>query len=189
MSEIQQEITALLGAWRSGDSAAENELMALLYPRVLAMAGRHLDRLSGPITLQAGDLANEAFIKLFGQREPRWQNRQHFLAIAARVVRRVVLDHLKGRSCDKRGGGALRITLDRVAENAASPGVEPADALNLESALAELEREDPESVRLIELRYFAGLSVEEAADVLGVSVSTAVRNWRAARAWLHARLR
>ncbi len=189
MSEIQQEITALLGAWRSGNDAAESELMALLYPRVLALAGRHLDRLSGPITLQAGDLANETFIKLFGQRSPHWQNRQHFLAIASRVVRRVVLDHLKRRLSDKRGGGVLRITLDRVAEHAVASNVEPADALSLETALAELEREDPEAVRLIELRYFAGLSVEEAAEVLDVSVSTTVRNWRAARAWLHARLR
>jgi RNA polymerase sigma factor (TIGR02999 family) len=181
------EITQLLGAWRSGDVAAEALLLQKLYPMVQGLAARQL-RQVGAITLEATDLANEAFIKLYGQRAHEWENRQHFLAIAGRVVRRVVLDHLKSRQRDKRGGGLVHVTLERLVDVPGETSGRSVDWLAVDRLLTEFESLDPQGAQLIELRYFAGLSVEEAAAVQGISVSTAVRNWRSARAWLHARL-
>lgn len=188
MAEPALEITQLLGAWRSGNAAAEDQLLQKLYPMVQGLAARHLRQVPGAITLEASDLANEAFIRLYGQRAHDWENRRHFLAIAGRVVRRVVLDHLKSRQRDKRGGGIVHITLERVADVPGETAGRGVDWLEVDRLLTAFEALDPQGAQLIELRYFAGLSVEEAAEVQGISVSTAVRNWRSARAWLHARL-
>lgn len=188
MSDSEHEITDLLSAWRSGDSEAERVLLDKLYPLVRALAARHLSKPSDPITLQATELANEAFIKLYGQGQQHWENRQHFLAITGRILRRVVLDHLKSRGREKRGAGLVFVTLDNLDARVEETTGDLTDWVTVDALLTELELVDHESARLIELRYFAGLSVEEAAEVMGISVSTAVRDWRSARAWLHARL-
>lgn len=183
----QTEITALLSDWRSGDEQAEEELVRRLYPMVRSLALRQLSTGSNRLTLQATDLVNETFIKLFGQ-NTEWKNRQHFMAVAARVIRRVIIDYVRSRTRQKRGGDAIHLTIDRLEERLQPKQESNFDWLLVDQLLEELEEADKQAVQLIELRYFAGLTVEEAAEVMEISRASVVRLWRNTRAWLMARM-
>lgn len=184
---MNDELTALLRQWRLGDRQAEARLMEVVYPFLRALAHRQLSS-DKATTLQPTELAHEAYFRLAGQREVDWQNRGHFFAIAGRVVRRVVIDYLRERGAEKRGRNEVIISLDHIDE-ADMPTVESElDWLLIDKVLSELEAIDAHSARVVEMRYFVGLSLEETALATGVSRATLVRQWRTARAWLHERL-
>jgi RNA polymerase sigma factor (TIGR02999 family) len=184
---LNEELTALLQQWRKGDQAAESELMNAVYPVLRAFAHRQLSA-SKSMTLQPTELAHEAYFKLAGQRHIDWQNRAHFFSIAARIVRRVVIDYLRERAAEKRGGREQTISLEHLIEMDV-PVVEcDTDWLRIDKLLTELEVFDADSARLVEMRYFVGLTIEETAMATGASTATLGRQWRTARAWLHQRL-
>ncbi|MCG6117126.1 MAG: ECF-type sigma factor [Aquimonas sp.] len=177
-------ITESLARWASGDRSVETELMQHVYPVLRRIAQRQLGQ-SGPITLQATELANEAFIRLRSSSSLELGSREQFAGLAARVVRNLIIDRVRESSAQKRGGGFDRVDvseLDHVAA-LADRGNE-VDWLALDAALEQLEKEEPKHARLVELRYFLGMSIEQAAAELGVSVATANRLWRFARAFL-----
>lgn len=160
---------------------ARDELIALVYDELRRLAAAYLKRERPDHTLQPTALVHEAYIRLIGQEGVRWQNRSHFIGVAAQMMRRVLLDHARGRNRDKRGGGEPRLSLaeaDRFAFD------EAVDLIALDEALERLSRSYPQKARVVELRFFGGLSIEEAASVLGVSDSTVERDWKFARAWL-----
>lgn len=174
-------VTELLRAWSDGDDAALDELLPLVEAELRRIARRYMGRERHDHTLQTTALVNEAFLRLTDARRIRWQDRTHFLGISARLMRRVLVDHARRRGYGKRGGGAQRVTLhdDVVAS------LDPAfDVVALDRALEELAKVDDRKSRIVELRFFGGLSVEETADVLHVSVDTVKRDWRLAKLWL-----
>jgi RNA polymerase sigma factor (TIGR02999 family) len=182
------DTTALLAAWSAGDADAGDRLAERLYPELRRLAARRLREAGRDLTLQPTELVHEAYLRLVDQTRTRWQSRAHFFAIASRTLRRVLANHARDRGRLKRGGGAHLVALDgelplEIAQAPASPLTE-VDVLALEEALAVLEQVDPESARLVELRFYGGLSVEETAEVLGVSRTAVIRGWRSARAWL-----
>lgn len=183
------EINDWLQRWQAGDREAEQRLIAALYPALKAIAQRSIRPLSHQLSLRATDLAHEAYLRLAGQRAG-WQGRAHFLGIASRVTRRVLIDLVRERQAEKRGGGlqivSLEIDPDRNGDAAAEGS--PIDWLQLEQALQQLEGRDPIAGRVVELRYFGGLNNDEVAELLAISVATVVRHWKFARAWLHRRL-
>ena len=179
------DVTQLLIASRAGESGALDRLMPLLYDELHRLAAARLRSERADHTLQATALVNEAWLKLVQQREQSWANRAHFLAIAATVMRRVLVNHAEARRAEKRGGGRAPITLT---ETAAVVETRAADLLDVDAALQRFAELDPEKARLVELRFFAGLTDEEAAQVLGVSTRTVERHWRLARAWLRREL-
>ena len=184
---MNEEITALLHQWNTGDPSAEAKLMETVYPFLRALAHRQLAG-NKSMTLQPTELAHEAYFRLVGQRQVDWQNRGHFFSIAGRIVRRVVIDHLRERNAEKRGRNEITISIEHLAE-ADQPAVESdMDWLQIDKVLTELEVFDANSARIVEMRYFAGLSLEETAAATGVSRATLIRQWRTARAWLHERL-
>lgn len=170
----------MLAAWNEGDADALNRLVELLYPKLRRIAHRHLDRCSGE-SLESAALANEAYIKLVHAGGIRCENRLHFLALCSQMMRRLVVDHARKHAFAKRGGGAVRVTLDEAVVAGYSNGI---DAIALDEAMGELARVDERKSRVVELRFFGGLSIEETAEVLGVSIDTVKRDWRLARAWL-----
>ena len=176
-----QEVTALLREWSAGDRGALERLMPLVYGELRQLAASHLRSERGDHTLQPTALVHEAYLRLVGQRSVSWANRAHFFGIAAQMMRRVLVDHARRRLAAKRSPGTLRIDLGE--ETAAAPDRAP-ELLALDRALTELERLDPRQARVVELRFFAGLSVEETAEVAGVSTATVKREWRTARAFL-----
>jgi RNA polymerase sigma factor (TIGR02999 family) len=181
-----QQITALLQAWSSGDQAALGALFPAIYGELRHQAERYMRRQPVGHTLQATALVNEAYLRLVDQKETEWRSRAHFFGVAARAMRSILVDHARARQAAKRGAGAARLTLGQVGDVAdRKPAV---DVLDLEEALQRLAELDPEKERLVELRYFAGLSIEEAAQVLGVSPATLKRQWNTARAWLRREL-
>lgn len=185
MDTSPQEVTQLLVDWRGGDQAALDKLMLLVYDELHALARRYMKQERGDHTLQTTALVNEAYLKLVGGQSPDWQNRAHFFAVAAQVMRHLLIDHARSKRYARRGGSTVRITLD---ENvAASPG-ESVDLLALNEALDRLDAIDERKRRIVELRYFSGLSVEETAEVLGLSVITIKREWLKAKAWLYREL-
>ena len=175
-------MTQLLVAWSGGDRAALDELAPLVYDELRRIARRHMKREREGHTLQTTALVNEAYMRLIDQREVRWQNRAHFFAIAARMMRRILIDHARGRHYEKRGGGAPHVALDEAAE--LSDG-RAAEMVALDEALDALAALDERKGRVVEMRFFGGLSAEEIAEVLGVSPDTVAREWRRAKAWLH----
>ena len=178
------QITRLLNDWQSGDREALDRLMPLVYKELRAIASRHLAHEDRRQAIQTTALVNEAFVKLVDQRHVDWKNRAHFFAIAARVMRRVLIDDARWRLRQKRGGDVVMVTLDGL--SAAQDG--PADVLDViavDRALHDLERLDPEQARIVELRFFGGLTAEETGAVLGVSRSTVEREWALAKGWLH----
>jgi len=181
------EITVLLNRWRGGDKDAESTLIALLYPALRQIALRALRPSGHQISLRATELAHEAYLRLIGQRTP-WVNRQHFLAISARVTRNVLIDLIRERSAQKRGAGVEILTLQIDADAEIAEEGDRIDWLQLEQALQQLEVRDAVAARIVELRYFGGLNNDEVADVLDIGVATVVRHWKFARAWLHRRL-
>ena len=187
MDEAQpRTITRLLRAWSGGDAAASEQLLALVYGDLKQRARRQLRRERAGHTLQPTALVHEAYLRLLGQAEVDWRNRAQFLGVAAVMMRRVLIDHARAHAADKRGGAWTRVALD---EEVAAGAAAQVDVLDLETALGELSAQDARQARLVELRVFGGLSFQDAGEVLGVSVTTAHREWTIARAWLFRRLR
>jgi RNA polymerase sigma-70 factor (ECF subfamily) len=185
MATSPHEVTQLLVDWRGGDHSALDRLMLLVYDELHALARRYMKRERGDHTLQTTALVNEAYLKLVGRHSPDWQNRAHFFGVAAQVMRHLLIDHARSRRYARRGGSTVRITLD---ENvAASPG-ESVDLLALNEVLDRLDAIDERKRRIVELRYFGGLSVEETAEVLGLSAITIKREWLKSKAWLYREL-
>ena len=179
------ELTELLLNWCSGDQAVPDQLFPLVYRELKAMAHRQLYRESPGHTLQTTALVNEAYIKLVDQRRVKWQNRAHFFAIAAQMMRRILIDHARGLARQRRGGNLNKISLDDamiVADERAS------ELIALDEALCDLAKVDPRRGRVVELRFFGGLSNEEIAEVLDISPNTVIRDWNMARAWLYKQL-
>ena len=180
-----QEITRILHQWQNGSREALDRLMPLVYSELHTLASRQLAREWRHNRLQTTAVVNEAYMKLFDQREVDWQNRGHFFAIAAQVMRRIIVDHARRDLRSKRGGGSVHVALDIAASTPTASPVDAVDALALDQALRELEQVDPDHGRIVELRFFAGLTVEETAAVLGVSPTTVKREWAIAKAWLY----
>jgi RNA polymerase sigma factor (TIGR02999 family) len=177
------EITGLLQQWSEGSREAFDRLIPLVYHELRVIASRHVAREWRDDVLQTTALVNEAYLKLVDQRSVDWQNRAHFLAIAAQLMRRIVVDDARRRLSQKRGSGGVSVTIDDLA--APGPAVDTVDVLMLDTALGELERLDPDQGRVVELRFFGGLTVEETAEVLGISPATVKREWAVAKGWLH----
>ena len=185
MAKVGQDITSLLAAWTGGDSDALDRLVELVYPELRRMAHRQLERRRAGESLESAALANEAYLKLVRAGGIRCEDRVHFLALCAQIMRRIVVDHARRRGFAKRGGKVQRVPLDAVLLAAEERGIE---VLALDEALNALTQIDPRKGRLVELCYFGGLTMEEAAEVLGVSVITVKRDWSMAKAWLYGRL-
>ena len=177
-------VSQLLEAWSAGEETALDELMPHVYQELRALAARQMRRERADHSLQTTALVNEAFLKLVQQDGVEWANRSHFFAIAATAMRRVLVDYARERGTQKRGGDAERVSLDRV-QIAAKPEV---NLVDLEECLLRLEKLDPQQVRIVELRYFAGCTIDEVAAALQISPSTVKREWRMARVWLRAEL-
>jgi len=184
-------VTELLRAWGAGDAYAREALVPLVYEELRRQARQALGREGGGHTLQATALVHEAWLRLCEQHDARWESRTQFFAIAAQVMRRVLVDHARTRRALKRGGGAVHVSLgdaDRVGASLGAVDATSVDVLALDDALARLAAFDPDKARLVDLRYFAGLSIPEAAAVLGVSPATVGREWAVARMWLRREL-
>jgi len=175
------EVTRLLVAWRGGDAGALDRLLPLVYAELRRVAHRYMrdERPNHP--LQTTALVHEAYLRLIGVKRVDWQSRNHFFAVSAQMMRRILVEAARRRNADKRGGDASHVALDEAFVPAADRG---ADLLALDEALEHLASLAPRKARVVELRYFAGLSVKETADVLGVSVETVMRDWRMAKLWL-----
>jgi RNA polymerase sigma factor (TIGR02999 family) len=180
-----QDITGLLEAWDAGDQAALDRLVVLLYPKLRRLARQQLEHRRPGESVESASLANEAYLKLVRAGGIRCENRAHFLALCAQIMRRILVDHARRRGLTKRGGDVVSVALDEALLAARSRGV---DVLALDEALQALASMDPRKCRVVELRYFGGLDVEETAEVLGVSPGTVKRDWRLARAWLFTEL-
>jgi RNA polymerase sigma factor (TIGR02999 family) len=179
------EVTVLLRAWREGDETALEALMPLVHDELRRIARRCLYGEVANHSVQATELVNEAFLRLVDVQHVDWQNRTHFLAMSARLMRRVLVDLARSRGANKRGGGVVRVTLN----DAAIGGVAPdADVIRLDDALQALAALDDRKSRVVELRFFGGLTVDETAVALDVSSKTVLRDWEFARAWLQREL-
>lgn len=178
---MSASLTELLWAWRKGDAAARDRLIDAVYPELRAIAGRQLAGERRNHTLQPTALVNEAFLKLSGAERIDWQNRAHFVGIVARLMREILVDHARRRRAAKRDGG-VQVTLDGV--EIPEPPAE-IDVVRLDAALAQLAAIDAAKSRVVELRYFGGLTIEETADALELSPATVKRHWQTARVWLH----
>ena len=181
------DITRLLKAWQGGNAEALERLIPLVYDELRVLASRHMSRERPGHTLQTTALVNEAYLKLAGQRDD-WQSRAHFFGIAAQLMRRILVDHARRDHRLKRGGNALHVSLDDAAPSASSIAVEAIDVYALDRALSLLEARDPQQGRVVELRFFGGMTIEETAAVMGLSSATIKREWAVARAWLYREL-
>jgi RNA polymerase sigma-70 factor, ECF subfamily len=182
MASIQKEITGLLTKWSNGDGGALEELIPLVYPELRRIARRYMRREQLHHTLQTSALINEAYLRLIDQRTVDWKNRAHFYAVAAQVMRHILIDHARKYRFAKRGSDATRVPLDDALRQKSEIASE---FIALDDALNSLATIDPRKSRVVELRFFGGLTVEETASVLELSPITVKREWRAARAWLH----
>ena len=178
-------MTQLLVDWGNGDNRALEKLTPLVYQELKRLAARYLRRERSDHTLQSTALVHEAWLRLIDQRQVHWQNRAQFFVVAAEMIRRILIDHARGRQAAKRGDGAIKLSLE---EALFTPDRRDLDLVALDDALQDLARLDPQQSRLVELRYFAGLSIEESAEVLGVSPATVKREWAAAKALLYREL-
>jgi RNA polymerase sigma factor (TIGR02999 family) len=181
MSDDAVDVPSLLPALREGDQRALERLLPLVYDELRRVAAGYLRYERPDHTLQPTALVHEAYMRLVGQRDVVWQNRAHLVGVAARQMRRILLDHARAHRAEKRAGHLARVTLDDVHAPAAARDV---DLLALDVALAELDARDPQHARLVELKYFGGLTTRELAEVLGISPATVEREWAHARAWL-----
>jgi RNA polymerase sigma factor (TIGR02999 family) len=184
-SSPTHEVTRLLVAWGDGDRAALDRLMPLVHTELRRLARHYMSRERPGHTLQSTALVNEAYLRLVEQEGMRWENRAHFFGIAARLMRQILVEHARSRQAAKRGGGQYRLSLSRVDRSASRPDV---NLIALDEALGRLEALDPQKSRIVELRYFGGLSIEETAEVIGVSPATVKRDWSMARAWLRSEI-
>jgi RNA polymerase sigma factor (TIGR02999 family) len=179
------DVTRLLKAWSDGDQAALTELMPTVYAEIRKLARSYLRRERSDHTLQATALVHEAYVRLVDQRAVRWQNRAHFFGIAAQIMRRILVDHARMQKADKRGAGERPIELDQGIELAADNRI---DFVALDDALKTLATLDPRQARIVELRFFGGLSIEETGEIVQLSPATIKREWAAARLWLRREL-
>jgi RNA polymerase sigma factor (TIGR02999 family) len=179
------DITGLLQQWQRGDRQALDSLIPAVYDELRVIASRHLSREWRPGSLQTTALVNEAYLKLVDQRRVEWQNRAHFFGLAAQLMRRILVDDARRQLRAKHGGGTIGTPVEDVSLEAPAPDVDAVDALALDRALRELEQLDPDQAKLVELRFFGGLTVEETAAVMGTSPATVKREWAVARGWLH----
>jgi len=177
----QNHTTQLLLDWSNGDKAALNQLMPLVYDELRRLAHHYMGRERAAQTLQTTALVNEAYLRLIDQRSVQWQNRAHFFGIASQMMRRILVDHARSRHYLKRGGGAHQLALD---ESMIVPQERAADVVALDDALTALAQIDQRKSHIVEMRFFGGLSIEETAEVLGVSPGTVMRDWTLAKAWL-----
>jgi RNA polymerase sigma factor (TIGR02999 family) len=182
----ENDITALLVAWKDGDEEALKRLISVVYPEMRKIARVYLARRSAGQSLESASLVNEAYLKLIRAKGIECKDRAHFFAVCAQIIRRLLVDHARNRGRVKRGGGAVQITLD---DALLPPQVSGVDVLALEEALDSLSRIDERKCRVVELRFFGGLSVDESAEVLQVSPETVMRDWKMAKAWLYRELK
>jgi RNA polymerase sigma-70 factor (ECF subfamily) len=183
--DVGPNITEQLQNWSDGKTEVVDELLPLVYSELHRLASAYLRRERPNHTLQTTALVHEAYLKLAGQERVEWKNRGHFFAIAAQAMRRILVDYAKNRNRQKRGGTEAMIPLDEALIVAAETNV---DIIALDDALRRLAESDQQQERLVELRYFAGMSLEETASILGISRATAAREWAMAKAWLHREL-
>lgn len=176
-----REVTQLLVAWSGGDTSALEKLMPLVYQELRRLAKRYMAQERPGHTLQTTALVNEAYLRLVDWKEVRWQNRAHFFGVAAQMMRRILVDFARSRQYAKRGGGAVQVSLDEAAAFSTERG---ADLVALDDALKSLAAFDERKSRVVELRFFGGLSVKETAEVLKVSEETVMRDWKLAKVWL-----
>ena len=181
-SPARQEVTQLLGDWSGGDKGALEKLIPLVQPELHRLAHHYMSRERAGHTLQTTALLDEAYLLLVGNKKPSWQNRTHFVAATAQLMRRIMVDHARERRSLKRGGGALKVTLD---EAALVTETRSEELLALDEALEKLAAQDPRKSQIVELRYFGGLTVEETAEFLKQSQRTVEREWNMAKAWLY----
>jgi RNA polymerase sigma factor (TIGR02999 family) len=182
MAAIPQEITQLLLSWSEGDNSALDRLIPLVYPELRRLARQHMRRENAGHTLQTSALINEAYLRLVDQQAVKWQGRAHFFAVAAQVMRHILIDHARSLHYAKRGAGAQHVPLDEVTLVSQERA---AEFVALDESLTLLAAVDPRKSQIVELRFFGGLTVEEAAEVMKLSSITIKREWRSARAWLH----
>src|SRR5258705_13496197 len=182
-SPAQQEVTQLLGDWSGGDEGALEKLIPLVQPELHRLAHHYMSRERTGHTLQTTALLDEAYLRLVDNTKPLWQNRMHIVAATAQLMRRIMVDHARQRHALKRGGGAKKVTLD---EAALVTETRAAEVLALDEALENLAAFDPRMSKIVEMRYFGGLSNEEIAEVLKIHPNTVMRDWSAAKAWLYA---
>jgi RNA polymerase sigma factor (TIGR02999 family) len=185
LSTSPQAVTQLLVDWGNGDRQALEKLTPLVYQELKRLATRYLRRERREHTLQSTALVHEAWLRLIDQNHVHWQNRAQFFGIAAEMIRRILIDHARNRQAAKRGDGAIKLSLD---EALGAPDCRDFDLVALDDALKDLAKLDPKQGQLVELRFFAGLSIEESAEVLGVSPATVKREWAVAKAWLYREL-
>lgn len=179
----EHDVTVLLCKLSDGDEAAPEELMPLVYDELRRLAHGYMQNERSSHTLQATALVHEAYIRLVDWENVTWQNRAHFFAVAAQLMRRILVDHARGRDAEKRGGGARRLALD---EAVSFPSARrDVDLIELDEALESLAQIDPLQTRVVELRFFGGLTIEETAHALGMTVTAVRREWTVAKAWLH----
>jgi RNA polymerase sigma factor (TIGR02999 family) len=185
VNSSDQPVTKLLARWSAGDKEALDALTPLVYEELRGLARHYIRGERAEITLQGTALVHEAYMRLVDWRDVDWKNRAHFFGIAAQMMRRILVDRARERKAHKRGAGAARVTLTQARDAAAGESqLDRVDLLALDTALKGLEVLDPQQVRVVELRFFGGLSVEETAETLSISTATVKREWRAARAWL-----
>lgn len=177
-----QEVTQLLADWGKGDRSALDKLFPLVHAELRRIARRQMSQERDGHTLQATALVNEAYLKLAGQQEFEWQNRGHFFAVCAQVMRHILIDHARAQARDKRGGGAVQVSLD---DAVVMPQEQVEHFVALDEALRSLERVDAQKSKIVELRYFGGLNIEETAEVLDISPRTVRREWQRSKAWLY----
>jgi len=177
-----QEVTQLLIDWSNGDQNAFERLLPLVYNELRKLAGRYLARERQNHTLQSTALVHEAYLRLIDQNRVQWRNRAQFFGVAAQMIRRILVDHARSHHAAKRGSGALKLSLD---EAVAVPGGKDLDLVALDDALRSLSEMDEQQARIVELRFFGGLSIEETAEVLNISPATVKRDWASAKAWLY----
>ena len=183
---LSQQITRWLGDWRQGDERARDALFAVVHPQLRQIAARYLQHERADHTLEPNALVNELCLRLMGGEPIAFNDRAHFFAVAAQTMRHILIDHARARVADKRGGDQQRVNLSAV--EGWNPVQRSEDILALDQLLVKLEKADPRAARVVELRFFGGLSEDEVAEVLGIATITVKRDWKAARAWLVSRL-
>ncbi len=182
------EVEQLLNQWSNGDQSVENKLIQALYPHIHKMAHFQL-KADNASALQTTEIVSEAFIKLNDQKSVKWENKIHFLAITAKVIRAVIIDHYRAEYSQKRGGHEQHLTLERVKEFIEEPTTQDMNWLELDQLLSELNNIDPEAAQVVEYKIFGGMTISEMAETLGVSESTISRNWQFAKSWMLVQLK
>jgi len=186
MKPASIDVTLLLRQWSEGDKSAEEKLWPVVFSELKRLARRHMARERADHTLQSGALVNEAYLRLVGWDDACWKNRSHFFGMCARMMRQILVDHARARDYQKRGGGAVKVSLDEFAMISESRS---AQFIEIDEALTRLAEIHPRKAQVVELRFFGGLSEEGAGEVLGVSRLTVIRDWNFARAWLGTELK